>query len=556
MLNADDFKTLLDNVANPVLVAEADYKTDNSIADFTVVFLNKMYRQSTFDFVKVGDKYSGFKSRLPSGIEWVPLAVQVLETGVTIEKEYLSTRTHTWYHMTMSRVANKFCVVTLENITITKVKDRTMEVIQVTDLLTGLPNRACFYDSLNKFISCAAESHTMLGLAILDLDDLKSVNDMSGHDAGDHIIKAGAKILLEAESKENHSFRLGDDEYVIIKSPIVTKSQMALFLNDIFNLFQKEHINVSIGATIYPNDEKDLSNLIRYADLAMRYIKHTGKNSVAFFDSNMYESFVNRAQLKQKIDDAISKRCFELYFQPQFTINNSKLRGFEALIRWHDDQKGWIGPSDFIPVAEETRSIIAIGRWVLDSAIQTLSKWQHEFGFNGIMSVNISPSQLSEPDFYEELEDMCRQYGINNSSLELEITEGILIENTEKILPLLDKIRALGIQLSLDDFGTGYASFRYLQQLPINTLKVDKTFIDRISAQDDFSTAIVKTIIESVQKKGLTTIAEGVEHNDQVDYLKQMHCECIQGFLWGKPMPKDRCEKLLAGDLSALDHIE
>lgn len=555
MINSDDFKIFLDSIAEPVLVAEAVHGTNGEITDFSVVFLNAMYKKSTFDFVKEGNRYSEFKARLPEGIEWCEMAITVLKTGVTVEKEYLSKRTHTWYHMTMSRAKDIYCVVTLENITMAKIKDSTMQVIEKTDLLTGLPNRTCFYDSFGELIQKAAASHTQLGIAILDLDDLKAVNDVSGHSAGDSIIKEGAKILLNAESPSVHSFRLGDDEYVVLVSSVKSKESMALFMRDLFAQFQDRHIPISIGAALYPDDELEMPNLIRYADLAMHNVKHNGKNSIKFFENSMYKTFVDHTKLKHRINDAISRNCFELYFQPQFNIDTNTLRGFEALIRWNDGSNGWIGPSEFIPVAEETRSIVYIGRWVLKKALDTLVEWQQNFNFKGIMSVNVSPAQLADGDFYDDLKRELDSHDVDGSFLELEITEGILISNVDKVIPLLHKIRSLGVQLSLDDFGTGYASLRYLQTLPINTLKVDKSFIDKINANDDFSISIVKTVVENVSKKGMTTIAEGVEHTEQLNCLKQMHCSCIQGFLWGKPMNKERCERVLGGDSAAVEKI-
>jgi diguanylate cyclase (GGDEF)-like protein len=555
MINSDDFKMFLDSIAEPVLVAEAVHSTDGEIIDFSVVFINAMYKKSTFDFVQEGNKYSEFKARLPEGIEWCEMAIAVLKTGVTVEKEYLSKRTHTWYHMTMSRAKDVYCVITLENITMAKIKDSTMQVIEKTDLLTGLPNRTCFYDSFGELIQKAASSHTQLGIAILDLDDLKAVNDVSGHSAGDSIIKEGAKILLDAETASVHSFRLGDDEYVVLVSSVKSKESMALFLCDLFAKFQDRHIPISIGASLYPDDELEMPSLIRYADLAMHNVKRNGKNSIKFFENSMYKTFLDRTKLKHRINDAVSRNCFELYFQPQFNIDTNTLRGFEALIRWNDGSNGWISPSEFIPVAEETRSIIYIGRWVLKKALDTLVEWQQNFNFKGIMSVNVSPAQLADGDFYDDLKNELERHDADGSFLELEITEGILISNVEKVIPLLHKIRSLGVQLSLDDFGTGYASLRYLQTLPINTLKVDKSFIDKINAEDDFSISIVKTVVENVSKKGMTTIAEGVEHNEQLNCLKQMHCSCIQGFLWGKPMNKERCERVLSGDAAAVEKI-
>lgn len=265
-------------------------------------------------------------------------------------------------------------------------------------------------------------------------------------------------------------------------------------------------------------------------------------------DSCLY----NEYSFKNKLIKALDTRGIELYFQPQVDISTKTLRGFEALVRWNDPELGWINPEDFIPMAEESNLIIPLGDWVLDSCCYYLKKWKKDFDFNGILSVNVSPVQLKNPTFLSDLCSTIKKYDVSPNQIEIEITEGVLIENMEKAVELLNKIKSLGIGISLDDFGTGYASLSYLQTLPLTTLKIDKSFITNIAAESSKSADITNAIVSLVTKMGLETIAEGVENSEQLEILESINCKNTQGFLMGKPMPVELCERMLSGDVSAI----
>ena len=270
----------------------------------------------------------------------------------------------------------------------------------------------------------------------------------------------------------------------------------------------------------------------------------------------MQEKFLNKMNIENKLSKALADNSFQLYFQPQFDVQTNNLRGFEALLRWHDDSIGWISPEQFIPLAEESKIVIPLGNWVLDTALATLHKWEKLYNFTGIMSVNISPVQLKQNDFLDLLTQKIRDSNINPQNLEIEITEGVLIDNMQETVKKLNIIRQMGIGISLDDFGTGYSSLRYLQILPLSTLKIDKSFIANIDSKDGVEANITDSIISMVTKMGLDTIAEGVETSDQLNMLKKINCHNIQGFLKGKPMPESVCEKVLNGDYKAIISIE
>jgi EAL domain-containing protein (putative c-di-GMP-specific phosphodiesterase class I) len=259
----------------------------------------------------------------------------------------------------------------------------------------------------------------------------------------------------------------------------------------------------------------------------------------------LHEQLLHKTVLRKRLQQATGALNFELHFQPQFTIKENKLRGFEALLRWSDDQLGQVPPKEFIPAAEESHAIIDLGYWVLETAVRTLKQWQEYYSFDGIMSVNVSPVQLTESGFSEKLFSLLQSYDIRPASLELEVTESILINNMEEIVQLLNKIRQKGILISLDDFGTGYSSFLYLQRLPVTTIKIDKSFISNLVSENSKDAVIADSIISLASKLGLETIAEGVEDESQLAILKDMNCTTVQGFLYGKPMADKECAVLL-----------
>jgi len=250
---------------------------------------------------------------------------------------------------------------------------------------------------------------------------------------------------------------------------------------------------------------------------------------------------------------AVQEESFRLFYQPQFDVLTRKLRGFEALIRWFDTEHGYIKPDRFIPIAEENRLIIPLGDWILRKACTTLARWQRDFGFDGIISVNVSPVQLQSSGFIDDLNMILAETGIEPQTLEIEITEGVLIHNFDESVSLLNEIKKIGVGISLDDFGTGYSSLSYLQYLPLSTLKIDKSFIANISQKTSIEYDITDAIVSLVTKQGIDTIAEGVETPEQYEIMKQMQCKTIQGYLTGKPMPEEDCDILISGGFYELD---
>ena len=304
------------------------------------------------------------------------------------------------------------------------------------------------------------------------------------------------------------------------------------------------YLSISSGIAFFPDDGNSVEDLLRNADTAMYRAKSLGRNNYQFYDKSMKDEVVHRMELEKRLRVAMVKKELALYFQPQYFLGNRTLRGNEVLLRWINDEVGMISTVEFIPVAEETGMIHAIGEWILVEACKQNMKWCEEFGRDMIVSVNVSPIQLRQKNFVEIVDRALKISGMDSNLLELEITEGILIESKTYVLQLLQGLRKRGIKIALDDFGTGYSSLNYLKELEFDTLKIDKSFIDQIDEEGKGS-SILNTIIDLVQQLGLELIAEGVETYSQMHFLEDRGCDIVQGYLFGKPLSKRGLEKML-----------
>jgi EAL domain-containing protein (putative c-di-GMP-specific phosphodiesterase class I) len=317
---------------------------------------------------------------------------------------------------------------------------------------------------------------------------------------------------------------------------IVTKNKQ--FTTSYYSPIEQKYFYMAARGAVPENENK-------FCILTLTDISAISPDGILPFCPNLQKHSFRHNLMQKRLQFAAEQKNFELNFQPQFIIQTKQLRGFEALLRWSDSILGHVNPDDFIPIAEQTHAISRIGYWTLEISVQTLKYWQEEYSFNGIMSVNVSPVQLQEPGFAAKLFELIEQYKIHPDRLELEITEGIFINNIEQTIQLLNKVRARGILISLDDFGTGYSSFRYLQSLPVTTIKIDKSFITGLDSIGGKEAVIADTVISLATRLGLETIAEGVEEEAQFAMLKTMGCTTVQGFLYGEPMDQRKCETLL-----------
>lgn len=545
--------SVLDNIAAPIVVATPVKDTSGKITDFDIIYTNEELKKAASHVIQNKPKWSDFSMNISSDIPWFKMALDAIAGRFYDDVKYFSPSTQAWYKIEMKYLPeDKYIIITFINITSEREYYKKLKKTLITDPMTGFSNRTGFADSFAITLETARFKKFYAALLVIDIDNLQNINDSLGSQAGDKVILDVADVLKQFQREYIQIFRYGDDEFAVIITNFESNDSLVNFIDCIFDAFQMKQISVSGGISMFPNNTEQKDEMIRFADMAVHYAKKNGKNSFIYFEPEMQRVFIQHLTIQTRMNAALLESNFTQYYQPQFDIQTGKLRGFEALIRWNDEELGNIAPSVFIPLAEETGLIVPIGRWVLYTAINTLKTWQAKYDFRGIISVNVSPIQLLGDGFIEELADMIETFKVDPSLLEIEITEGVMINNMGDAIDKLRQIKAMGCRVSLDDFGTGYSSLSYLQMLPLNTLKIDKAFINDITSSDGVQATITRSIIDMVEKMGLETIAEGVENNEQLNMLNQFRCNFVQGFLRGKPMPYQLCDAYLAGDVNAL----
>ncbi len=411
------------------------------------------------------------------------------------------------------------------------------------DTLTGLPNRSLFNDRLNHGIIQAKRHNRKLALLFIDLDNFKQINDTLGHQAGDKVLLTVTERLKSKIRAEDTIARLGGDEFTIIIEDIKKLNNISILCKKILNVIEEPiyindhtfYVSCSIGISLYPEDDTDAHNLVKYADAAMYKAKEEGRNNFQFYSSEMTVLAYKRVVMEANLREALTKNEFIVYYQLQVDAKSGKLVGLEGLIRWNNPKEGLIFPGDFIPIAEETGLIIDIDRWVMQTAMKQMSIW-YKRGFNpGVLALNLSMKQLDKDDFIDVLKNCMKENEFNPQWLELEISEGEVMQNPEKSIVKLKEISSMGIEIAIDDFGTGYSSLSYLKKLPVNTLKIDQSLV-RGLPEDKEDVSIVKAIIALANSFNLNMIAEGVETKAQKDFIEENGCNYIQGYYYGKPM--------------------
>jgi len=444
-------------------------------------------------------------------------------------------------------------VVVFQNITQRKKTEQKLHYLANYDSLTDLSNRTYFYDSLNKAILRTKRSNLTLAVLFIDLDHFKFVNDQYGHDTGDALLQYVSAMLRASVREGDLVARLGGDEFAIILYDIDNSIGVVKVAEKILSKVSepvdidgiKLNVSVSVGIAHYEQKTMDIDDLLKAADTAMYGAKTNGRNNFQFFETNMQEMIQEKQRIQIMLQDAIKKNELSVVYQPRVSVKSQKIVGVEALLRWLPEQGGTISPNKFIPIAEESGQIEQLGAWVFEQVCQQIDEWNKLAEFKGIsVSVNASVCQLRTDKFMNFVKSMLKKYNVEPSQIEIEITETAMSDNIDVLIAELQKINNLGVCISMDDFGTGHASLDYLRKLPLDRLKIDRSFIQDIG-NDDCDEEIIKVVIAIAKKMSLDLVAEGVETKEQLAFLFNEECDVIQGFYFSKPVTAESFVKYL-----------
>ena len=423
------------------------------------------------------------------------------------------------------------------------------------DYLTGLPNRRLFIDILNQGI-VDVQKGKAIGVLFLDLDSFKRINDTMGHDKGDELLKIVSKRLTNIMKQSDTVCRVGGDEFLILIQNVENEQYIRDISKGILDIFQEPfkingndlYITTSIGGAIYPIDGEDEETLIKNADIAMYKAKEKGRNKFELCTTVIKDSLIEEVKLTNSLYRAIDRDELELYYQPQVGLITEEIIGLEALVRWNNPELGMVNPADFIYIAEKTGLILPIGEWVMRKACGQNKKWQDAGILNVPIAVNLSVNQFQNAEIIEDIVKILKETGLDPKDLEVEITENIIMKETEYIIECLLQLKQVGVKIAIDDFGTEYSSLNYIKQLPLDKIKIDMSFVRGINVNRK-DEAVIKVIIVLAKNLGLKVIAEGVETKEQLDFLRDLMCDEIQGYYYYKPMPALAIEELMKNRL-------
>lgn len=440
----------------------------------------------------------------------------------------------------------------VRDITERKQQEQQIEYLAYHDALTNLPNRSLVMDRLEQSLASTQRHGRMMAILYLDLDRFKTINDTLGHPAGDSLLQQVGARLVETVRKDDTVGRLGGDEFLIILQDLASLHDAAhvtekihAALADPFRVAEQYlHVTTSIGISLFPRDATDAETLVKYADTALYLAKEEGRNTFRFFSPELDARVHDRLHIENDLRWAVERNELLIHYQPKINLVTGAITGVEALVRWQHPEKGMIPPDEFISIAEEIGLIIPIGEWVLRTSCEQARVWQAAGVENFRICVNLSQRQLEHPEFTVNMANILVETGCDPSLIELEITESSIMHHPEQAIAKLQVLHDMGILLALDDFGTGYSSLGYLKRLPLDRLKIDRTFVSGIP-DDANDMAIVQTTIVLARQLGLSVVAEGVETEEQKQFLKELACDEMQGYLFSKPVPVDELEKLL-----------
>lgn len=453
------------------------------------------------------------------------------------------------------RKDNKVIVIVgaAEDITERKMHESRLAHLANYDSLTDLPNRNLLNDRITQALARVRRTEKLLAVVYLDLDGFKFVNDSYGHTLGDSLLKVVA-VMLENEVRDDDTVaRLGGDEFVILLDDIEDRQEVVEVTNRILQAFSQPismaghnfHVTASIGVSIYPDHGETQETLLQYADIAMYSAKNSGRNCMRFFDVEMAHKAEHRVEMESAMHAALANGEFELHYQPQINTRTGTIESTEALIRWRHPSYGMMLPMHFIPLAEDTGLIVPIGEWVLRTACRQLKTWHQQGHAQLSVAVNLSPRQFQQQDIPALVRTVLDETGIPAASLHLELTENVLVRQSDTVLKALQELKALGVLLAIDDFGTGYSSLGYLKRFPVDIIKIDQTFVLDLVVNPD-AAFIIRAIISMAKSLNMKTVAEGAETREQMDFLVDCGCDAVQGFYISRGLSADECIKFIA----------
>ena len=509
-----------------------------------ILFTNSSLRSDFRDEIEQNKLADIFESRILQGSEEGNVEIFIEDKG-------------TWYDFFYKNITwvdgREVLMCVVHNVTEKKMYQKKIERQAYTDFLTGLYNRLCCERDLGKHVDLAKQTGTEGAVLYMDLDDFKYINDSLGHQYGDVLLKSIAQGMRNVQGIQNSCYRMGGDEFVIIVPPEQYR-MLERIVEDIKAIFSKSwllkdadyYCTMSMGIVHFPTDGEGVEELVRKADIAMYEAKKTGKNRVAVYDRNIKSDSGKRLDMEKNLRGAALDGCreFEVYYQPIIDIQeNNQCVGAEALIRWNSEEMGFVSPADFIPLAEYLGLINPIGEYILLKACEECKRWNDSGHSNYKVNVNLSVVQLLQPDIVEIVEDAITRTGINPHNLTLEVTEGLAINDMERMKKILAQIKELGVRIALDDFGTGYSSLSHIRELPFDVIKVDQSFV-RDLAEDAYSKSFIKMVSDLANAIDVSICVEGIETEQQYKVLEGMKVRMIQGYYFARPMPAAEFEKI------------
>jgi diguanylate cyclase (GGDEF)-like protein len=455
-----------------------------------------------------------------------------------------------------------FYVVTITDISEQKAAQEKLLRLASYDNLTGLPNRALLLDRITHAIEHSQRRPVKIAVCFVDLDRFKQINDSLGHEAGDKVLVHTAELLKACVRQDDTVARLGGDEFVIMLEDFKSISVIQNIFKQIIKKMSiplklgshEVTVSPSIGVAIYPDDGGDPEALLKHADIAMYYAKNKGRNNYQFFKAEMNQEARRRLSMESKVRNALGKQEFYLEYQPQVELATGKIKGFEALARWKDQEGNLIPPSDFIPIAEELGLIVPMTEQFIEQAMTLADDWR-QANLNAGIAINLSARNLQTSSLLQLTSQKMRQYQFSPGIIEFEITESLLMADLERSKKMMHQLKELGVYFALDDFGTGYSSLKYLYDLPINKIKIDRSFVWQLGVKPKSET-IIRAVLTLSQALKLTTVIEGVETDDQLQRVSMMKADYVQGFYFSKPVSAEQATKMLQSSSPLIPGID